>query len=89
MRTPLITEASNYTGTSGWNKPCNHELNDCNNYARAWIFDLIFHVFLIIIGTFGNLTVIASLIVQKKLNKNGNILIVNLAVADLIVSIVK
>ena len=43
---------------------------------------------LVIVGTVGNTLVITSILLEKKrIYQNGNMFIVNLAVADLIVSI--
>ena len=39
-----------------------------------------------IVGSLGNLTVIFSIILMKKVYQQGNIFVINLAIADLMVS---
>jgi len=55
-------------------------------YGAERIFDALYLTILTVVGTFGNLLVILSIIYAGRVNKNGNIFIINLAIADLIVS---
>jgi len=55
-------------------------------YGPGRILDALYLSILIIVGTSGNLLVICSIIYVKRTNQNGNIFIINLALADLIVS---
>ena len=57
-------------------------------YGAERIFDALYLTILTVVGTFGNLLVILSIIYAGRVNKNGNIFIINLAIADLIVSAV-
>jgi len=58
----------------------------CGQFGARQIFEIIYLLLVSIVGTFGNLLVISSIVYKKRLHKHGNIFIVNLAVADLIVS---
>lgn len=51
------------------------------------IFEICYLSFLTVVGTVGNLLVIFSIIYAKRVHKSGNLFIINLAFADLIVSI--
>jgi len=69
--------------------PCTYnETTDpwCGVYDARRIGELILLVTLSVIGTFGNLLVISSITCTNSLGKNGNIFVVNLACADLLVS---
>ena len=58
----------------------------CGRYDVKRILSLVYLLVLIIVGVFGNLLVILSVANSKKLYKNGNVFIVNLAIVDLLVS---
>ena len=49
--------------------------------------ELVYLIVLMVVGSLGNLLVISSIIHEKRVNKSGNIFIINLAVADLFVSL--
>ena len=55
-------------------------------YGAERIFDALYLTILTVVGTFGNLLVILSIIYTGRVNKNGNIFIINLAIADFVVS---
>jgi len=55
-------------------------------YRPGRIFDALYLTILSVVGTFGNLLVILSILHEGKIKTNGNIFIINLAIADLIVS---
>jgi len=55
-------------------------------YDAGRVIDILYLTIVSVIGTFGNLTVILSIIHGRRLTKNGNIFIINLAIADFIVS---
>lgn len=48
--------------------------------------DVVYLILVALTGVFGNLLVICSIIHGKKTFRNGNVFIINLAVADLVVS---
>ena len=50
------------------------------------IFELVYLSLLALVGSVGNLIVIFSIILEKRIHAHGNIFIVNLAIADLLVS---
>nr|CAB3254792.1 5-hydroxytryptamine receptor-like [Phallusia mammillata] len=50
------------------------------------ILEVVYLSFITVIGTIGNLLVIFSIIYAKRVHKSGNLFIINLAVADLIVT---
>ncbi|CAK8693991.1 unnamed protein product [Clavelina lepadiformis] len=56
-----------------------------NNEARR-VIELIFLAILTIVGTIGNLTVIFSIVLAKRVHSHGNVFVINLAVADLLVT---
>ena len=49
--------------------------------------EMVYLIVLMVVGSLGNLLVISSIIHEKRVNKSGNIFIINLAVADLFVSL--
>ena len=49
--------------------------------------EMVYLIALMVVGSLGNLLVISSIIHEKRVNKSGNIFIINLAVADLFVSL--
>lgn len=51
------------------------------------VFEVTFLAVLAVTGTIGNLIVILSIIHAKLVHRNGNLFIINLALADLLVSI--
>jgi len=55
-------------------------------YGAERIFDALYLTILTVVGTFGNLLVILSIVYAGRVNKNGNIIIINLAIADFVVS---
>ena len=59
----------------------------CGVFGIAEQVEVVFLCVVILVGTFGNLLVICSIIYDQRLLKHGNVFIINLAVADLIVSI--
>ena len=61
------------------------DLSEPNITGVTRVLEIIFYIVLCIGGTFGNLTVIFSIIMKRAIFKNGNLFIANLAVADLIV----
>ena len=67
---------------------CNLTLNPwCGVFGGRQVFEVIYLLFVSVFGSIGNLLVISSIIYKRRLHKHGNIFIVNLAVADLIVSV--
>jgi len=52
------------------------------------LIEVFFLVIISLMGTLGNLIVISSIILQKQALKNGNIFLINLAFADLLVSMI-
>ncbi|XP_039258950.2 melatonin receptor type 1C-like isoform X2 [Styela clava] len=48
-------------------------------------FEFSYILLIIILGLFGNIIVISSIVLEKKIHTSGNIFIINLAVADLLV----
>nr|CAB3254766.1 5-hydroxytryptamine receptor-like [Phallusia mammillata] len=50
--------------------------------------EVFFLALIAIVGTFGNLILILSIVILKRVHKNGNIFLVNLAAADMLVSCV-
>ena len=51
------------------------------------IIEIIYLTVLAATGTLGNLTVIFSIILEHRIHSNGNVFVMNLAFADLLVSI--
>jgi len=51
------------------------------------ILELLCLTLISLVGTAGNLLVILSIVVEKRAHKHGNMFIINLAVADLMVSL--
>ena len=58
----------------------------CGKFGAQQYIEVIYLMILTILGCFGNLLVISSIALEKKVLKNANIFIVNLAVADFLVS---
>lgn len=58
----------------------------CGQFGTQQIFEVIYLTILTIFGIFGNLLVIFSIVLEKKAHKNANIFIINLAIADFVVS---
>ena len=59
---------------------------NCGDFGSEEIVDIAFLGFCAIVGSFGNLLVIFSLLNEKKVHKQANVFIVSLAAADLFVS---
>jgi len=59
----------------------------CGIFGAIEIVDVIFLSTLTLVGVFGNLLVISSIIYDKKVHFYGNVFIINLAVADVMVGI--
>lgn len=58
----------------------------CGQFGAEEIVDVIFLILFTLIGTAGNLLIISSIINESRAFKHGNLFIINLALADLIVS---
>ena len=56
------------------------------NFGAAEVVEVTFLCLFTVLGMFGNFLVICSIIYAKRVFKQGNIFIINLAFADLIVS---
>ena len=84
-----ITLAVNNTTIKNQGQQCGTRLPNYweGRFDARWVIELIFYAVLILVGVIGNLTVIGSILLAKAYDKNGNIFIINLAVADIIVSI--
>ena len=77
-----------FSATNETNNICNSSQNYwCENFGTQQIIEVIYLTLLTILGIFGNLLVICSISLEKKLFKQANIFIVNLAFADLVVSL--
>ena len=74
---------------------CNISLHDLGDNNLIWadrplselVAELIVLFLICIFGVFGNTLVIAALATEKNIFKSGNVFIINLAVADLLVSV--
>lgn len=49
-------------------------------------FEVLYISLVVVLGTIGNLTVIFSIIFENRVHAHGNIFVINLAIADLLVS---
>nr|XP_026689841.1 melatonin receptor type 1B-A-like isoform X2 [Ciona intestinalis] len=58
----------------------------CGIYGPQRVVEAVYMTLLVVIGTIGNLMVIFSIMLEKRIHKNGNIFIINLAVADIFVT---
>ena len=58
----------------------------CGKFGVEEIVDIVFLSIFTVIGTFGNFLIIFLIIYDKGVHKQGNIFIINLATADLVVS---
>ena len=66
---------------------CNYTYNPwCGMFGSQQVFEVVYLVLLTLLGIFGNLLVIFSILLEKKLHKHANIFIANLAFADFLVS---
>jgi len=74
------TELTRYNNLHPGNENIRH-------LGPALLAEVVFYIILCIGGTIGNLTVIFSTVMEQKLTKQGNMFVINLAVADLMVSI--
>ena len=66
--------------------PCDPKNPWCGKSGAQQIVEIIFLISVTILGTFGNILVIASVSLEKNIHKNANVFIINLAVADFLVS---
>ena len=57
----------------------------CGVFEAKEIVEVVFLFIATLVGTSGNLLVIFSIIYDKRVHRHGNVFIINLAVADLIV----
>jgi len=57
----------------------------CGVFGAKEIVNVIFLSIVALVGLFGNLLVISSIVYDKKVHHYGNVFIINLAVADVIV----
>jgi len=64
----------------------NNTTSDDFKYGAGRVFDILYLTFISVIGTFGNLLVISSIIYGRRIHKCGNVFLINLAITDLIVS---
>ena len=79
--------AENWTFNNASNTSCNITLNPwCEQFGPQQFFEIFYLTSLTILGVFGNLLVIFSILLEKKIHKQANIFIVNLAFADFVVS---
>ena len=82
--------------TGNYSKNCSNfacttspvEAESNSTLDAAAIIDISFQFVFMITGTLGNLLVILSILFDKRTHQHGNIFILNLAVADLIVSLI-
>ena len=82
-----IFAVTNETVTTGPNKSnCDPNNPWCGQFGLQQYFEIVYLTVLTVLGIFGNLLVIFSIIVEKKTHKNGNLFISSLAVADFVVS---
>lgn len=58
----------------------------CGRNETGKVVELVFLFALAVVGTLGNLLVILSIAVEKKAHKFGNMFIINLAIADVMVN---
>jgi len=49
------------------------------------IAEVLYLTLIVVLGTIGNLTVIFSIVLERRVHMNGNIFVINLAIADLLV----
>ena len=82
-----LNNLGNFTDTESYCLHCDSVNLWCGKYDVKRIFELIYLLILILVGVFGNLLVILSIINAGKLYKHGNVFIVNLAIVDLLVSL--
>nr|CAB3254773.1 5-hydroxytryptamine receptor-like [Phallusia mammillata] len=74
-----ITGASNFTTTvdpNPWSGPM----------GPQQYFEVFYLSIVVVLGCFGNLTVIFSIVVENRVHAHGNAFVINLAVADLLVT---
>ena len=81
-----ITNPIDFSNTSEYCIYCDSSNPFCGIYDTRRVFEIVYLCFVIVTGTCGNLLVIMSITHARRLYKHGNVFIVNLAVADLIVS---
>ena len=82
-----MTELFSLSNSTNESLACDPSKNPwCGLFGGRQIFEVSYLLIVSVFGTVGNLLVIASVVYKKRLHKHGNIFIVNLAVADLIVS---
>ena len=60
----------------------------CGRYDGKRAFQLVYLILVIVVGVFGNLLVIFSINYARRLYKHGNVFVVNLAIVDLMVSLI-
>ncbi|CAK8693989.1 unnamed protein product [Clavelina lepadiformis] len=58
----------------------------CGKFGGQQIFEVVYLTIVTVVGTFGNILVICSIVFENRVHKNGNAFIINLAAADLIVT---
>ena len=69
---------------------CNVTVNPwCEKFGVQQIIEVIYLSILTVLAFFGNLLVIFSIILEKKVHRNANVFIINLAFADFLVSLLK
>ena len=83
-----LTNLNNFINASDYCFNCDKNNTFCGIYDARRVFEIVYLCFVILTGTCGNLLVILSITHARRLYKHGNIFIVNLAVADLIVSLI-
>ena len=72
------------------NNSCNFTLNPwCGQFGLQQYFEVFILMLMVGLGVLGNLLVILSIVIVGRTYKNGNIFIINLAIADLLVSKIK
>ena len=84
----------NLDSTSFWTLASTTPSNVTDN-AYLWagksdahrVIEIIYLTVLAATGSLGNLTVIFSIILERRIHANGNIFVINLAIADLLVRI--
>ena len=71
------------------NSSCDLQVNPwCDQFGIQQYFEIVFLSTIVVLGVFGNLLVIFSIVLAGKISKQGNVFIINLAIADFLVSIV-
>ncbi|XP_076802965.1 melatonin receptor type 1A-like [Clavelina lepadiformis] len=86
----METTSASYENSTELLPRCDQQSDNpwCGQFGILQVFEVIYLLLLCIGGSLGNLLVIVSIIFEKKVTEQGNIFIINLAVADFYITAV-